>query len=72
MMKNGSVTHAFDFEQRYVPLTINQRTPGTDLTVSLPANPYETPPGFYMIFVLNADGVPSEARIIRVNTTPSG
>jgi len=65
LIKNGSVTHSLNFEQRYVPLTF-ART-GNELSVTLPANRYETPPGFYMVFILNGDDVPSEAKIIRIN-----
>jgi hypothetical protein len=33
----------------------------------MPANAYETPPGFYLVFAINAAGTPSVARIVRVN-----
>jgi hypothetical protein len=35
--------------------------------VKLPANAYETPPGYYMAFAIDGKGVPSEARIFLVN-----
>ena len=34
---------------------------------SLPANPYETPPGYYMVFIINDHGTPSKAKMIRIN-----
>ncbi len=61
----GSVTHAFNMNQRYVPLTINSRTSET-LTVTAPTNANLAPPGYYMLFVINSKGVPSVARIIQV------
>jgi hypothetical protein len=61
----GSVTHAFNMNQRYVPLTITTKT-STTLTVTSPANANLAPPGYYMLFVINSSGVPSVARIIQV------
>ena len=39
---------------------------GEGLTVTLPADAATTPPGYYMLFVFGADGVPSLARIVRL------
>jgi hypothetical protein len=61
----GSVTHAFNMNQRYVPLTIGTKT-STTLTVTSPNNANLAPPGYYMLFVINSSGVPSVARIIQV------
>jgi hypothetical protein len=60
----SSVTHAFDQNQRYVPLDL-ERTPG-GVTVTAPVNPNVAPPGHYMVFLLNGDGVPSVAKIVQV------
>lgn len=60
----GSVTHAFDQNQRYVPLAFNSTSTG--VTVTPPANRNAAPPGHYMLFLVNAAGVPSIARIQRV------
>ena len=72
IVKTGSVTHSNNFEQRFIevgnardaskPITRD----GNKLRVTLPANRFETPPGYYMAFVLNAKGVPSEAKIFRI------
>jgi hypothetical protein len=61
----GSVTHAFNTNQRYVPLTIASRT-STSVTVTSPANANLAPPSHYMLFVINSNGVPSVAPIIQV------
>lgn len=61
----GSVTHAFNMNQRYLPLTIGTKT-STTLSVTAPANANLAPPGYYMLFVINSSGVPSVARIIQV------
>jgi galactose oxidase len=36
------------------------------LTVTAPASAAIAPPGHYMLFLLDADGIPSVARIIRM------
>jgi hypothetical protein len=73
IVKTGSVTHSFNFEQRFIELG-NSDDPdrpigrnGTELQVKLPANRFETPPGFYLLTVIDAAGVPSESRIFRIN-----
>jgi uncharacterized membrane-anchored protein YitT (DUF2179 family) len=61
----GSVTHAFNMNQRYVPLTIVSKG-SSSLVVTSPANANLAPPGYYMLFVVNSEGVPSVSRMIRV------
>lgn len=60
----GSVTHAFDMGQRANTLDFVPTDVGVDVTA--PANPNLAPPGYYQLFVLNRNGVPSEGTIIRV------
>ncbi len=60
----GSVTHSFDMNQRYMELPFSQD--GATLRVDKPSNANVAPPGYYMLFVFNGQGVPSVARIIRV------
>jgi hypothetical protein len=64
LVRLGSVTHAFDSNQRFNELKFVRTSGG--LTVTLPVNPNEAPRGHYMIFILNGSGVPSTARIIRI------
>ena len=64
LIRLGSVTHTFDEDQRFVPLTFQQGTGG--INVQAPANANLAPPGYYMLFVVNASGVPSIAPIVRV------
>ena len=59
-----SVTHAFDENQRINFLRFTSS--GGNLTVTAPDAPEICPPGHYMLFVLSAAEVPSEARILRV------
>lgn len=64
LMRFSSVTHSTDTDQRRVPLTFSGS--GTSYTVQLPADPGIAPPGNYMLFALNAAGVPSRAPTIRI------
>ena len=63
-IRHGSVTHAFDAGQRLVPLSFSQGAGG--LTVNLPASRATAPPGPYMLFLVNGNGVPSVARMMRL------
>jgi len=65
LIRNGSVTHAFDQAQLLVNLTFSQVSGG--LTVSLPTSRTAAPPGPYMLFLVNANGVPSVARLMILN-----
>lgn len=60
----GSVTHAFDANQRANTLTFT-RSSGT-LAVTVPASGRLAPPGHYLLFLLNRNGVPSVGRIVQV------
>jgi hypothetical protein len=64
LIRIGSVTHAIDMDQRFMSLSF-QAGVGT-LTIQAPANANLAPPGHYMLFVLDGNGVPSMAPIIRV------
>src|SRR4029077_7363853 len=64
LVRLGAVTHAFDQNQRYVPLTFQQIAGG--LTLQSPTSGNIAPPGYYMLFVVNSNGVPSVASIIQI------
>ena len=70
LVRLGAATHAFDQDQRFVPLTFT-RGAGT-LEVEAPRDNAIAPPGHYMLFVLTADGVPSVAKILKVNVASPG
>lgn len=65
LIKTGAVTHSFDMDQRFIEVAFVSTASG--LTAQLPAMVGDTPPGFYHLFVLNSQGVPSTSRIIRIN-----
>ena len=68
LVRAGSSTHAFDFEQRLVNLSFSAAN-GT-LTVTSPPNANVAPPGYYMLFVVNSAGVPSVAAWVQVTGNP--
>jgi hypothetical protein len=59
-----AVTHAFDQNQRINRLTFTQASGA--LNVTAPSDPNVTPPGHYMLFILNGAGVPSVAKIVQI------
>jgi hypothetical protein len=64
LLRAGSVTHSLDAENRFLELAF-VRT-GGGLAITPPADRNLAPPGYYMLFVLDAAGVPSVARIVRL------
>ena len=60
----GARTHMLDMNQRFVPLAIVSGS--SDVAITLPSNPNVAPPGYYMLFLLNSDGVPSLAHTVRI------
>ena len=64
LVRLGAVTHSVNMEQRYLPLSF---TPGGgSLTATAPANADIAPPGVYMLFIIDANGVPSVAKMVTV------
>ena len=60
----AAVTHNFDENARYVPLNFTQTAGG--LQVTAPPNGNYAPPGPYMLFLVNSNGVPSVASWINI------
>jgi hypothetical protein len=60
----GAVTHAFDDGGIATTLTFTRTATGVDITP--PASPNIAPPGYYMVFILNRNGVPSAGKIVKV------
>jgi hypothetical protein len=66
LVRPMAVTHQTDSEQRVVALEFHQSS-HDKLTAKMPKKklPHGLAPcGYYMLFILNADGVPSEAKFI--------
>ncbi len=61
----GSVTHSWDMNQRFLELSYEVSGEAA-VSVIAPANYNVAPPGHYMLFVLDAKGAPSVAKIVRL------
>jgi hypothetical protein len=66
LLKLGATTHATDADQRSLELPVSQVAGGVQFTT--PSNPNAAPPGYYMLFLVNGQGVPSVASMIRLDT----
>ncbi len=64
LVRLGAATHSFDHDQRFIPLKFSADT--TYLKVQAPDDGYAAPPGYYMLFIVNGDGVPSRAAIVKL------
>ncbi len=68
LIRLGAVTHGFDSSQLYVNLSFLQAGGGLD--IQAPANGNLAPPGDYMLFIVNTNGVPSVASFVNVPAPP--
>jgi len=64
MVRAGSATHSFNGDQRFIELGFVRD--GATLRLEAPAQPTVAPPGFYLVFVFDSNGVPSVARVVRL------
>ncbi len=72
LIRPAAVTHGFDQNQRYVPLSISATTGPARLQVTAPASAVDAPPGYYLLFIVdgaNSNSVPSVARWVRLDST---
>jgi hypothetical protein len=64
LVKLGSVTHSFNMDQRFLQLQFTAT--GGILNVQAPGNANLAPPGYYMLFILDTNGVPSVSAILQL------
>ncbi len=67
LIRLPSVTHSFDENQRFNSLSFSMTAGG--LSVAAPAGSTLAPPGHYMLFILDGNGVPAEGKIIQILDT---
>jgi len=65
LMRPGAVTHAFNQNQRYVGCAISGKT-ATAVKATAPPDGTIAPPGYYLLFLVDQDRVPSAANWIRL------
>ncbi len=70
LVRMGSVTHNFDMDQRFQYLPTTQTGTGT-VSVDAPSNINVAPPGWYYLFAVSDEGVPSVGRIIQIRQPTS-
>ena len=69
LLKLGATRHATDADQRSLSGSCRWlRSPGTLSSITTPSNPNAAPPGYYMLFLVNSAGVPSVAKMIRLDS----
>jgi hypothetical protein len=64
IIRLGAATHAFDMGQRLNTLSFTKAADGLSLTLTPPASGRIAPPGPYMLFIVNGQGVPSVAQVV--------
>lgn len=62
LIKTGSVTHSLNMEQRFMELPFTRS--GPTLRINAPASAALAPPGMYLLFIIDADGVPSVGKLV--------
>ena len=67
MVRMGSVTHNLDMDQRFMNLTMSAGAGSVQL--QSPSNANVAPPGMYMVFLIDDQGVPSVGHIVKVEET---
>jgi FtsP/CotA-like multicopper oxidase with cupredoxin domain len=68
LIRPMAVTHSCDTEQRLVDLPISRRRRGfCRLVVTVPRQPGLAPPGWYMLFLTDREGVPSRAHWVHLS-----
>ncbi|HYJ09224.1 MAG TPA: AbfB domain-containing protein, partial [Polyangiaceae bacterium] len=64
LIGTSSVTHSFNSSQRRQELEFLQA--GGRLAIGVPASENQAPPGYYLLFVVDANGVPSRGVVVSV------
>jgi YVTN family beta-propeller protein len=65
-VKTGSATHGWNMDQRFVDLPFNVLS-ASSVAVQIPGLAASVPPGMWMMFVIDDAGVPSLAKMVRVD-----
>jgi hypothetical protein len=68
LIRLPSTTHAFDQSQRLNTLPFVAAVDGQSLTLTPPASGLVAPPGPYMLFLVNQQGVPSVAQTVLLSS----
>ncbi|NIU00159.1 MAG: DUF1929 domain-containing protein, partial [Nitrosopumilaceae archaeon] len=66
MIRLSSTTHNNNMDQRCLFLQILEKT-GDTITLKSPKDGSWAPPGYYMLFIVDANGVPSTAKFVHLS-----
>ena len=66
LIRMSTVTHSINTDQRLIPLEYVDLGNG-NYSLQMPENGNIAPPGYYMLFAMNDQGVPSEAKMIQIS-----
>lgn len=69
LMSLPAVTHSNNMTQRLVPLGTIPAS-GGQATLTAPPDGTIAPPGFYMLFILSSNGIPSVSKMVRLTDAP--
>jgi len=69
LIRTGVATHSINNTQNFNELGF--AVDGRTVIAQMPADPVSVPPGYYLLFVLNEAGVPSKAKIVRIDPQES-
>jgi PKD repeat protein len=76
LVRPGSTTHASDMDQRLIGLCGPSPEPSCNtsgaLSLTTPPSGNIAPPGYYMLFLIDSTGVPSNARFLQLSSRPKG
>lgn len=64
LIRPAAVTHSSDPNQRFVDLPLS--VDGNNIDLNVTSNPNMAPPGWYMLFAVDANGVPSVAKWVHL------
>src|SRR5215208_775948 len=67
LMAPAATTHGDDMNQRHVELQVSNTVAGAGINVVSPPTGNVAPPGYYMLFLLNQQGVPSVSKWVRID-----
>jgi len=65
LLRMSATTHTVNNDQRRIPLA-TAANPNNSYDLTVPSDPGVVPPGYYMLFAINAQGTPSVARTIKI------
>ncbi|MBT9315668.1 DUF4347 domain-containing protein [Leptothoe spongobia] len=65
LVRLSSVTHSVNTDQRFLSVDFTANGDGS-YELTTPENGNVAPPGYYMLFAMNDQGIPSEAKMIQI------